>query len=450
MKSESNEFIIKIAEICKANSGTAYKVGGCVRDKLLGFEPKDIDLEIFGIDPHTLQSLMSLLGSVSLCGQSFGILKVTDPESEVTIDVGIPRKERAVGSSHRDFIINSDGSMTPEDASNRRDFTINAIYQNVLTEEILDFHGGVSDLHAGIIRCVNESRFMEDPLRILRAIQFAARFQFIIEQDTFELLKQNANAISNLPSERIFEEISKLLLKAPKPSYGFHLMQELGLLDTLFPEISVLQFVEQNPEYHPEGNVFNHTMNVIDWYPPGERTIELQLAGLYHDAGKLYGSRKHELHSIEIIREEFPKKLTNNIELISSVINLVEHHMQLYGGKVTRGRVKRLAAKTDLLTLLQLHAADKFSRGLDPTLLTDEVEHLEKYYKIFHEVQHEVAPLIHWRDVPEEFNKLLLAGPIRSKILKEVYEAQLDDKFSTKEAGLIELNKVITKYLGAI
>ena len=97
-----------------------------------------------------------------------------------------------------------------------------------------------------------------------------------------------------------------------------------------------------------------------------------------------------------------------------------------------------------------MHAADKFSRGIVPELLTDEVEHLEKYYKIFHEVQHEVAPLIHWRDVPEEFNKLLPAGPIRSKILKEVYEAQLDDKFSTKEAGLIELNKVITKYLGAI
>lgn len=450
MQSKSNKFVIKIAEICEANSGTAYKVGGCVRDELLGIEPKDIDLEIFGIPPNKLQSLIESIGTISLCGQSFGILKVTDPESKITVDIGIPRKEQSIGSSHKDFIMNSDYNMTAEDASDRRDFTINALYQNVLSNEISDFHGGVSDLHAGIIRCVNESRFMEDPLRILRAIQFAARFQFIIEQDTFELLKQNANAISNLPSERIFEEISKLLMKAPKPSYGFHLMQELGLLDILFPEISVLQFVEQNPEYHPEGNVFNHTMNVIDWYPPGERTIELQLAGLYHDAGKLYGSRKHELHSIEIIREEFPKKLTNNIELISSVINLVEHHMQLYGGEVTRGRVKRLASKTNLLKLLRLHAADKFSRGIVPELLTDEVEHLEKYYKIFHEVQHEVAPLIHWRDVPEEFNNLLPAGPIRSKILKEVYEAQLDDKFSTKESGLIELNKVLAKYLGAI
>lgn len=450
MKSKSSEFVIKIAEICTENSGTAYLVGGCVRDELLGIEPKDIDLEIFGIPPDKLQSLMESVGTISLCGQSFGILKVTDPESEVTIDVGIPRKEQSNGSSHKDFVINSDYNMSVEDASNRRDFTINALYQNVLSNEILDFHGGLSDLQAGIIRCVNESRFMKDPLRILRAIQFAARFQFVIEQNTFGLLKRNINTIDNLPAERIFDEISKLLLKAPKPSYGFHLMQELGLLDILFPEISVLQFVEQNPEYHPEGNVFNHTMNVIDWLPLENRTIQLQLAGLYHDSGKLYGSVKHEIRSVEIVQEEFPKKLTNNKDLINSVSNLVGHHMQLYGGKVTRGRVKRLAAKTDLSTLLQLHAADKFSRGLDPTLLTDEAEHLEKYYKIFHEVQHEVAPLIHWRDVPEEFNKLLLAGPIRSKILKEVYEAQLDDKFSTKEAGLIELNKVLTKYLGAI
>jgi len=450
MKSESNEFIIKIAETCRANLGTAYKVGGCVRDELLGIEPKDIDLEVFGILPNKLQSLIESIGTISLCGQSFGILKVTDPESKITVDVGIPRKEQSIGSSHKDFIINSDCNMSVEDASDRRDFTINALYQNVLSNEILDFHGGVSDLHAGIIRRVNESRFMEDPLRILRAIQFAARFQFVIEQNTFNLLKNNIESVTNLPSERIFDEISKLLLKAPKPSYGFHLMQELGLLDILFPEISVLQFVEQNPEYHPEGNVFNHTMNVIDWLPLENRTIQLQLAGLYHDSGKLYGSVKHEIRSVEIVQEEFPKKLTNNKDLINSVSNLVGHHMQLYGGQVTRGRVKRLAAKTDLLSLLQLHAADKFSRGLDPSLLQDEISHLEEYHEVFMQIQDEVAPLIHWRDVPEEFNNLLPAGPIRSKILKEVYEAQLDDKFSTKEAGLIELNKVITKYFGAI
>ena len=445
-----NAFVNKIAETCAENSGTAYLVGGCVRDSLLGLDPKDIDLEIFGINPAKLKSLMESLGSVSLCGQSFGILKVSDPESKVTVDVGIPRKERSRGSSHKDFIVNSDCNMTVKDATNRRDFTINSLYQNVITNEILDFHGGVSDLRAGIIRCVDESRFMEDPLRILRAIQFAARFQFVIEQNTFNLLKSNIKIVGNLPSERIFEEVSKLLLKAPKPSYGFHLMQELGLLDILFPEISVLQFVEQNPEYHPEGNVFNHTMNVIDWLPLESRTIELQLAGLYHDSGKLYGSVKHEMRSMEIVREEFPKKLTNNRDLIDSVSNLVGYHMQLYGGQVTRGRVKRLAAKTDLLSLLQLHAADKFSRGLDPTLLQDEINHLKEYHEVFMQIQDEVAPLIHWRDVPEEFNNLLPAGPIRSKILKEVYEAQLDDKFSTKESGLIELNKVITKYLGAI
>lgn len=442
---ERIEFVDDIATTCLQNGGIAYFVGGCVRDDLLGIPPKDIDIEVYGIVPKKLQKILTKIPNttLTLCGESFGILKLVDKSSDMTVDIGIPRKEVSTGCGHKTFNVFSDPYMVPEDASNRRDFTINALMRDVLSDKLLDFHGGVSDLRAGIIRCVNETLFMEDPLRILRAIQFAARFNFVIEQNTWNLLKRNINTVKDLPNERVFDEISKLLLKANTPSYGFRLMLELGLLDLILPEVSVLQFVDQNPLYHPEGNVFEHTMKVIDWTPKEDRTITLQLAALLHDVGKVYGSIKHEMRSVEIVQELLPRQFTSDKEITGAILNLIGHHMRLYGGNVTRGRVKRLASQTNIKNLIKLYEADKFSRGLNVMETDYDRLHLQKFLDILSDVSNEVAPIILGRDIMERYSSIIDPGPMYSIILKKVYEKQLDDEFSDRESGLIILNNVI-------
>ena len=375
-----NTFAEKIATaVVDRTEGRAYYVGGCVRDDLLGLHPKDIDIEVFGVSSVDLESILRSMGSVTLCGESFGILKVTDSESGQTVDVGIPRKDYCVGRGHTTFDVDTNPNMTTEQASNRRDITINAVYRNIVSKELFDFHGGLSDLHAGIIRAVDESRFMEDPLRMLRAIKFASRFGFVIEHDTLRLIKNNAYKGRDLPNARIFGEISDILMEGKKPSYGFHLMDTTGLLDLYSPEISVLRFVEQNPEYHPEGDVLTHTMLCLDYMPIAERELIIQLALLYHDTGKLFGTIDHEKKSAEIVKDGFPVWLTENNEIIYRVSNLVRHHMRLYGGNITRGRVKRLAAESSIPDLIKIYRADKFSRGLDPMKQIAEEGYLKSF-----------------------------------------------------------------------
>src|SRR5205807_3131962 len=207
------EKVIDLARSARDQGGRALLVGGCVRDALMGKEPVDWDLEIYGIEPPRLRELLDSFGSVNVVGEAFTVYKLGSD-----LDISVPRRERKTGRGHRAFFVEGDPEMTVEEAAARRDFTINAILQDPLTGVIIDpFQGGV-DLKAKMLRAVSPRTFPEDSLRVLRAAQFAARFEFQINPETVDLCRMIG--LTDLPSERIWGEMEKLLLRAQRPSIG--------------------------------------------------------------------------------------------------------------------------------------------------------------------------------------------------------------------------------------
>ena len=248
----------KIAEKVDAAGGCAYYVGGYVRDLLLGNPGKDIDIEIHGISPDELKKILSSVGDLLEYGESFGIFGLRG----YSIDIAMPRKEECRGKGHRDFDIFVDPHIGTLGAAKRRDFTINAMMQNVLTGEIVDHFCGREDLSNRIIRHIAPDSFTEDPLRVLRGAQFAARFEFSVAKETIELCR--GMDISTLTRERIMGELEKALIKAEKPSIFFEVLRKMNQLSVWFPELEALIGVEQNKKYHSEGDVWVHTMMVLD------------------------------------------------------------------------------------------------------------------------------------------------------------------------------------------
>ena len=425
-----------VSEIAR-NGGVPFFVGGYVRDRMLGLVPKDIDIEVYGILPENLKEILGNFGDVVECGESFGVYKLGN------LDFAIPRKEKSTGRGHKTIDVDSDPFLDPKIACRRRDFTINAIMRNAITGEVLDFFGGKSDLKNGVIRAVDPSVFTDDPLRMLRAAKFAARFGFEIEQGTLQMMQKNRYYVRNLPIDRVFGEISDILMKGIKPSKGFRILEYTGILELMLPEISALQSIEQSEKWHPEGNVFNHTMLCIDYN--GSRTLPLQLARLYHDTGKIFGSIGHAEKSAEIVRDTFPKDLTNNKEIIEEVANIVAHHMIFYGGSVTRTRVKRIASKVNLPVLVEMVRSDKLTRPLPEEMLEEDRRHIDKFLEVYEEVQNEVAPIILGRDIQREFPEIK-PGPIFKDILDAVYEEQLNDRFTDHETGICMLKEVVRRF----
>ena len=277
--------VLRLAETIKEAGGRALLVGGCVRDELMGVEPKDFDLEIYGVEPNALRTLLSKFGQVNAVGEAFTVYKIGND-----LDVALPRRERKVARGHKGFVVEGDPFMSFEEAAGRRDFTINAIMKDPLTGEIIDPYNGQSDIQNNIIRVVSPETFVEDSLRVLRAAQFAARFEFDIEPQTVEICRKID--LSDLPSERIWGEMEKLLLKAKKPSIGLKWLYELGAADQLFPEMKALAGVPQEQQWHPEGDVDVHTLLVTDRAReqiddlPYAKKVAVMLGALCHDFGK--------------------------------------------------------------------------------------------------------------------------------------------------------------------
>jgi len=249
--SEFPEKTLNLAQAVRDAGGRALLVGGCVRDRLMGREPKDWDLEVYGVQPAELRALLDRFGEVNVVGQAFTVYKLGSD-----LDVSMPRRERKSGRGHRAFVIEGDPSMSTEDASRRRDFTINAILQDPLTGEIIDHFGGRADIESKILRAVAPETFGEDSLRVLRAAQFAARFEFQIEPGTVALCQEID--MSDLPAERLWAEMEKLLLRARAPRKGLEWLRDLGATRQLFPEIAALAGCLQDKEWHPEGDVEIH------------------------------------------------------------------------------------------------------------------------------------------------------------------------------------------------
>ncbi len=324
----------RLAQLVDAQGGRVYYVGGFVRDRLLGIDNKDVDVEVHGISPETLEGILDTLGSRLEMGTSFGVYGLKGYD----LDIAMPRREQATGRGHKDFQVDVDPFIGTEKAAMRRDFTINALMMDVLTGQVIDHFHGQEDLHDKVIRHVNDASFAEDALRVLRAAQFAARFHFAVAPETMDLCRKLD--LSVLPRERILEEMRKALLKGEKPSVFFQVLREMGQLHQWFPELEALIGVPQSPRYHQEGDVWNHTMMVLDQAAARRDRVEhpfwFLLAALTHDFGKAvctefhkgdYHAYSHETEGLPLV-EAFLERLTNERSLIRYVKNLTELHMR--------------------------------------------------------------------------------------------------------------------------
>lgn len=337
-----------IAEKTAECGGVVYFVGGCVRDRLLGYPVKDIDIEVHGVPRGTLEQILDSIGERLEYGRSFGVYGLRG----LDIDIAMPRRERPDGNKHTDFIIEADPFIGTFEAARRRDFTVNALMENVLTGEITDHFGGMADMKAKVLRHVDSATFSDDPLRVLRGAQFAARFGFSIAPETINLCR-NID-LSYLSGERIMLELQKALLKAERPSVFFTQLRDMSQLDVWFPELKALIGVLQRADYHQEGDVWNHTMLVVDEAAKRrdrvQRPLDFMFAALCHDFGKpmsteigedgVVHSMGHEQAGIPEA-ERFLERIAAGTALKEYVMNMVSLHMLPNILANARSRVKK-------------------------------------------------------------------------------------------------------------
>jgi tRNA nucleotidyltransferase (CCA-adding enzyme) len=440
------EKVVALASVVRGAGGRALLVGGCVRDMLLGIQPKDWDLEVYGVEPAKLRALLDQFGPVNVVGEAFTVYKL-GPD----LDVSLPRRERKSGHGHRAFVIEGDPSMTFEDAARRRDFTVNAILQDPLTNQIIDPFGGREDIDNKILRAVSVNTFAEDSLRVLRAAQLAARFEFDIQPETIALCR--GIDLSDLPSERIWGEIEKLLLRASRPFIGLHWLRELGAIKQLFPELDALIDVPQDKEWHPEGDVFVHTQLVSDRAReliddlPYAKQVTVMLAAVAHDFGKpatteflegRWRSRGHEEAGV-LPTKKFLDRLNihtlDGYDVRAQVVALVRDHLKpgeffKKRDEVGDGAFRRLARKCELDLLYRVAKADSLGRNGEnvPPEKRFTAEAQDWFIEHARELaveQHPPAPILLGRHLLELGLK---PGPQVGEITKMVYEMQLDGR----------------------
>lgn len=414
--------------------GRIYEVGGAVRDRLLGRDDavKDRDYLVTGIPYDDLTRLLKKFGRVDLVGKSFGVIKFTQFRDEAphTFDIALPRKEHSTGVGHQDFAVNFDSGISVEDDLVRRDFTINAMAWALDSSDLVDPLGGKLDLENKILRMTSPESFVEDPLRMLRAIQFAARFEFAIEPETFKAIRENAQLISTVSAERIAEELTKLLVLAKQPSNGFRLMHDCHLLGHVLPELEDCYGVDQPGGFH-QYDVFEHTIRAIDNCKP---ELRIRLAALFHDIRKPQARRLvdkgatfygHEMAGAKTAKYVMHRLRFPN-DLGTEVGKLVEMHM--FTTDVTDKGMRRLIRRVgiDLIfDLLDLRRADVAAMGMGRT--TEDVDVFEK--QIRDEI--EKKPPFGLKDLALSGSDLMEMldippGPVVGKILDHLLERVLD------------------------
>src|SRR5688572_14200425 len=375
----SIETAAAIARAVRHEGGRALFVGGWVRDRLLGIPSKDVDVEVSGLPAERLRQILQRFGAVNAVGESFTVFKVAG------VDVALPRRDSKVGPGHRGFEVTGDPSMSIEEAARRRDFTVNAIAWDPIEEQYLDPFDGRGDLlDRKVLRAVDPRTFGDDSLRVLRGVQFAARFGLDMDPGTMELCRRIP--LDDLPAERIWGEIEKLLLRAPRPSTGFELALELGVVDRLFPELRALVGCPQEPEWHPEGDVWVHTLMVIDQARTRiddldrPHQIALMLGALSHDLGKppttalvegRIRSLEHEQAGIAPATQLLDRlnvHTMGGLDVRSQVLGMVAHHLKplsfaMATPRAGDGAFRRLAQKVDLELLGRLAMSDCMGRG---------------------------------------------------------------------------------------
>lgn len=454
-----------IADNIIAAGGTPIIVGGAVRDWLMGSTnpSKDIDIEVYGIDLTTLQSVLSPLGEVHAVGSSFGVLKLTlDGED---FDISLPRRESKSGSGHKGFVVEADPNMSFKDAASRRDFTINAIGYDLNTNEILDPWNGQEHIDKGILVHVSDA-FDEDPLRVLRFCQFAARFQFSVAHSTLEKSRSLKTELKTLPSERFWEEFKKLLLKSEKPSIGLNMLIWTQAIE-VFPELNAMLYVNQDPEWHPEGqdsrygSLWTHNYMVTDEAAricreqnvDEDESLIIILGAMCHDLGKPstteFKDGRWRSHNHEAMGEDPTRSFLTRIgcppSIIEEVVPLVVNHLapaHFYrdAKRVRDGAIRRLALKVPLERLVRVATADYLGRTTPEALAREPFEPgiwLLERAKSLGVREEGPAPILMGRHLIQLGVK---PGPEMGKILKAAFEVQLDGGFDT-EASAIEWAK---------
>ena len=433
----------KIVDRIAQENGRALLVGGAVRDLLFNKTTKDLDIEIHGISLEKLQELLATFGPVSLVGKSFGVLRLHG----LDIDWSLPRKDSS--GRHPEVII--DPNLNFADAFKRRDLTVNAMGIDLKTYELIDPWNGFNDIKAGILRATDAHFFIEDPLRLFRVMQFIGRFQMNPDISLNDICAKMS--LAQISVERIESEFDKLFLKSTRPSLGIRWLKQIGRLKEILPELYATIDVPQNPDWHPEGDVFEHTMQAIDaaaLLSFNDQTEKLM--GMYgvlcHDLGKVTTTRKidgvwrshgHEEAGVEPAKKLL-KRFTRRVELIDAVAKIVRHHMAP-GLFVKNGAkppaYKRLAIKLapevtmELLTKVSL--ADKSGRNGESDLplhkpLPDIEEFLKRAEKLNVALQPE-KPLIQGKDIAE----FVKPGPQMGRLVKKAYEIQIEEGIQDKQ-----------------
>ncbi len=442
-----------MAEAVARRGGRALVVGGWVRDRLLGHPAKDLDLEIYGIPQHELPALLAAFGRVEQVGQSFPVYKVGP------IDVALPRRESKSGRGHKGFTVEGDPHMTVADAARRRDFTINAIAWDPLTDTYEDPFDGRSDLAARRLRVVDPRSFGDDSLRVLRALQFTARFELEVPDDTRAICR--SIPLDDLPAERVWGEMERLLLQARRPSAGFALARDLGVVERLWPELHALVGCEQEPEWHPEGDVWTHTLLVVD--QARRRLDGLERAGrvivmvgaVCHDFGKpattafLDGrirSPGHEAAGVAPATAFLDRLNLHSIDGVDArrhILGIVAHHLEpgmwwKVRDEVGDGAFRRLAAKVDLELLARVAEADCNGRTgtFDCSAMAWFLERA-RALGVEHRPPRPIVLGRHLLPLGVE------PGPRMGRILKTIYEEQLDGRVKALEDGLERARELI-------
>lgn len=435
------------------NRGRIYEVGGAVRDSLLKDQPavKDRDYLVTGIDYDHLSRLLRRHGRVDLVGRSFGVIKFTQFTEGLahTHDISLPRREHSIGWGHKDFEVNFDPGLSVEDDLVRRDFTINAMARDLASDQLIDPLGGLKDLEQRQLRMVSEHSFEEDPLRMLRAIQFASRFGFDIEAKTWQAMCEQASSIASVSAERIQEELGKLLTLAKHPSNGFRLMQQSGLLAPILPELDVCVGVDQPGPYHAY-DVFEHTLHAVDACP---QRLRVRLAALFHDVSKPEARRLveggatfygHETQGARVAKHAL-RRLRYSNELVREVGILVERHM--FTVEVTDKGMRRLIRRVGvplIFDLLDLRRADVVAQGKGGT--TEDVDEFEQ--RIRDELQRK--PPFSVKDLAVDGNEVmkllqLEPGPKVGEVLDYLLEQVLDNPEFNDRSTLAQLAR---EYMG--
>jgi tRNA nucleotidyltransferase (CCA-adding enzyme) len=459
--------LARLLDEVRAAGGRPYVVGGAMRDALLELpvEGQDYDVEVFSLGADELEAALARTGRVDAVGQSFRVFKLSGLEGVAgAVDVSLPRRDSKVGPGHRGIAVEGDPHLSVEEAARRRDFTMNALLWDPGTGELLDPCGGQRDIERRLLRAVDARTFGEDPLRALRALQFAARFELEVDSATAELCA--AMPLGELPAERVFGEIEKLLLQARRPSRGFALMKEWGMLPALVPELVPLEATPQDPGWHPEGDVWVHTLQVLDESAAlvtdlgGDRprALAVMLGSLCHDLGKpattavedgRIRSRGHEeagLPPTTAVLDRWNVHTRLGYDVRAQTLALVAHHLkpgQLYDDRdrVSDGAIRRLARKVEPDLLYRVAKADCLGRkpgSFEPVAMDwfrERVRQLDVAVR-------PPEPILRGRDV---LGLGVRTGPEVGRIVRAVYERQLDGTVTTLEEARAAARRILER-----